>query len=375
MQGFLRRLHALVKKEFKQLLRDNSSMLVGVVVPICLIFLMGYGINMDVKRVPTAVVMEDASPTVQDMLSFMKGSEYFAPYYPLSMKEAVALMDGRTVDTIVRVPSNFTESLYQQRGELQVILYGVDAANANIMKGYIEGGVNAWLMQNQSEFLVGDGNGLGTVTVVSRMWFNDANTSTWYFIPGLIVLVITISGVFLTSLVMAREWERGTLEALFVTPVKILEILLSKMIPYFCVAMIGFALCVLASQVMFDVPMHGSFLIILFSTMLYLFVALGLGLMISSLTKNQFLASQTALLVSMMPTMMLSGFLFDLRSVPLVVRIVGYALPPTYYMQLLKTLFLAGNNWQLIFKNCTILALYAVLFVGIAFRVTQKRVG
>ena len=373
MTGFLRRLKALVSKEFKQLLRDNSSLMIGIAVPILLIFLMGYGISMDVKRVPTAVVIDDPSPTVEDMLSFMEGSEYFEPYYPPSMKDAVALMDSRTVDAIVRIPSDFTESLYQHRANIQIILYGVDASNANVMKGYLEGAINGWLARNQQKFM-GSGQGVGAITVVNRMWFNDANTSTWYFIPGLIVLVITISGVFLTSMVMAKEWERGTLEALFVTPVKVLEILLSKMIPYFCVAMVGFSLCVAASQLLFDVPMHGSFIIILLCTMLYLFVALGVGLMISSITKNQFLASQMALVLSMMPTMMLSGFLFDLRSVPLVVKMVGYALPPTYYMQLLKTLFLAGNNWSLILKNCTILVLYAIFFISMAFRVTQKRV-
>ena len=373
MTGFIRRLKALVSKEFKQLLRDNSSLMIGIAVPIILIFLMGYGISMDVKRVPTAVVVDDPSPTVEDMLSFMEGSEYFSPYYPPSMKDAVALMDSRTVDAIVRIPSDFTESLYQHRANIQIILYGVDASNANVMKGYLEGGINSWLARNQQKFM-GSGQRVGAITVVNRMWFNDANTSTWYFIPGLIVLVITISGVFLTSMVMAKEWERGTLEALFVTPVKVLEILLSKMIPYFCVAMVGFSLCVAASQLLFDVPMHGSFIIILLCTMLYLFVALGVGLMISSITKNQFLASQMALVLSMMPTMMLSGFLFDLRSVPLVVKMVGYALPPTYYMQLLKTLFLAGNNWSLILKNCTILVLYAIFFISMAFRVTQKRV-
>ena len=373
MTGFLRRLKALVSKEFKQLLRDNSSLMIGIAVPILLIFLMGYGISMDVKRVPTAVVIDDPSPTVEDMLSFMEGSEYFEPYYPPSMKDAVALMDSRTVDAIVRIPSDFTESLYQHRANIQIILYGVDASNANVMKGYLEGAINGWLARNQQKFM-GSDQRVGAITVVNRMWFNDANTSTWYFIPGLIVLVITISGVFLTSMVMAKEWERGTLEALFVTPVKVLEILLSKMIPYFCVAMVGFSLCVAASQLLFDVPMHGSFIIILLCTMLYLFVALGVGLMISSITKNQFLASQMALVLSMMPTMMLSGFLFDLRSVPLVVKMVGYALPPTYYMQLLKTLFLAGNNWSLILKNCTILVLYAIFFISMAFRVTQKRV-
>lgn len=374
MSAFWERLRALLVKEFKQLWRDDSSLMIGIAVPIILIFLMGYGISMDVKRVPTAVVMEDASPTVEDMLSFMQGSEYFEPYYAPSMKEAVALMDGRTVDAIVRVPSDFTESLYQKRAKVQIILYGVDASNASIMKGYLEGALSNWLAQNQYKFL-GSGASLGAVTVVSRMWFNDANTSAWYFIPGLIVLIITISGVFLTAMVMAKAWERGTLEALFVTPVKVLEILLSKMIPYFCVAMVGFALCVVASQLLFDVPMHGSFVVILLCTMLYLLVALGVGLMISSMTKNQFLASQLALVLSMMPTMMLSGFLFDLRSVPLIVKIVGYALPPTYYMQLLKTLFLAGNNWELIIRNCSILVLYAVFFIGMAFRVTKKRVG
>lgn len=373
MTGFRQRLQALVQKEFKQLLRDNSSLMIGIVVPILLIFLMGYGISLDVKRVPTAVVMEDASPTVQDMLSFMQGSEYFAPYYAHSMKEAVALMDSRTVDAIVCVPPDFTESLYRQQAQLQIILYGVDAANANIMKGYLEGAVSSWLLQNKSTFLTA-GQSAGTVEVVSRMWFNDANTSTWYFVPGLIVLIMTIVGVFLTALVMAREWERGTLESLFVTPVKILEILLAKMIPYFSVAMVGFTLCVLASQVLFDVPMEGSLWLIILSTVIYLFVALGVGLLISTMTKNQFLASQMALLLSMLPTMMLSGFLFDLRSVPLVVQVVGYALPPTYYMQLLKTLFLAGNIWPMIIKNCSILILYAVLFLSLAMKFTRKRV-
>lgn len=374
MKAFWKRLHALVKKEFTQLIRDNSSLMIGILVPILLIFLMGYGISMDVKRVPTAVVMEDASPTVQDMLSFMEGSEYFAPYYPFSMKEAVALMDDRTVDAIVRVPPNFTESLYQQRAELQIILYGVDASNASVMKGYLEGAISSWLARNRMEFMGNAAISAGSVTVVSRMWFNDANTSSWYFIPGLIVLIMTIVGVFLTALVMAREWERGTLEALFVSPVRVLEILLSKMIPYFCVAFIGFALCVAASQVLFDVPIHGSLSIIILSTVIYLFVALGVGLLISSLTKNQFIASQMALLLSMMPTMMLSGFLFDLRSVPTVIKIIGYTLPPTYYMQLLKTLFLAGNNWQMIIQNCTVLILYAIFFLTLAYRATRKRV-
>ena len=188
------------------------------------------------------------------------------------------------------------------------------------------------------------------------------------------MLIITIVGVFLTSLVMAREWERGTLESLFISPVKPLEILLSKMIPYFCIAMIGLAFCLIAARFLFKVPIHGSLTLIILSSMLYLLATLGMGLTISSITKNQFLASQIALVVSFLPAMMLTGFLFDLRSVPFFIRSVGQILPATYYLQLLKSLFLAGNNWNLIFKNCFILFAYAVFFVSAALKVTKKTV-
>ena len=204
------------------------------------------------------------------------------------------------------------------------------------------------------------------------MWFNDANSSIWYFIPGLIVLIITIVGVFLTSLVMAREWERGTLESLFISPVKPLEILLSKMVPYFCVAMIGFIFCLIVARFLFEVPIYGSLAIIILCSMLYLLVTLGMGLTISSITKNQFLASQVAIVVSFLPAMMLTGFLYDLRSVPAFIRNVGQVLPATYYLELLKSLFLAGNNWHLIYKNCLILFFYAILFISLALKVTKK---
>ena len=182
------------------------------------------------------------------------------------------------------------------------------------------------------------------------MWFNSANTSTWYLVPGLIVLIMTLVGAFLTAMVMAREWERGTLEALFVSPVRPTEILLAKIIPYFLVGMLGLGMCLVAARFLFQVPMFGSFLIVLGSSMLYMLVALGIGLVISSSVKNQFLASQLALISSFMPALMLSGFLFDLRNVPTVIYLVGQLLPATYFMELIRTLFLAGNVWPLILR-------------------------
>lgn len=372
MSDFTRRLRALVRKEYRQLMSDASSLTIGLVIPIMLILLIGYGMSLDVKNVPTAVVLEDTSPTVHDVLSFLNGSEYFAPTYLTSMRQAEALMEERKADVILRVPGNFTEALKQGNADIQIILWGVDAATARSAGNYLEAGIAQWQGRNASRYPP-FGSGKGTIVMINRQWFNDANTSTWFFIPGLVVLIMSLVGVFLTAMLMAREWERGTLEALFVSPVRPLEILLSKMIPYFFVAMAGFWLCILAARFLYNVPIYGSFWMILLSSVIYLLAMLGMGLTISSLVKNQFLACQVAMVVTMLPTMMLSGFLFDLRNAPLIVQAIGHALPATHYMELLKSLFLAGNNWPLIGKRCLILTAYAVFFLVLSFKVTRKR--
>ncbi len=376
MPNFIKRLKALVKKEFTQLFRDNSSLLIGILLPILLILIIGSGISLDVKNVPVAVVIEDTSPTTYDMLSFLDGSDYFSLQYTTSMKEAENLMLNRKVDGILQIPSDFTTKLARQESSVQIILYGTDSSTATTVRGYVEGGINQWIAVYKSSLKsnMHKNNGYGNVTIENRMWFNDANTSTWYFIPGLMMVIITIVGVLLTALVMAREWERGTLESLFVTPVHLLELLLSKMIPYFCVAMFGFSLCLFASYFLYGVPIHGSLIIIILTSMLYLLVALGIGLTISSITKSQFLACQISLVVSFMPSVMLTGFIFDLRCAPEWINAVGQILPATYYLQLLKILMLAGNNYVVIYKNSFILLLYAIFFIGLAFKVTKKRV-
>ena len=236
MEAF-RRISSLVRKEYNQLIRDRSSLVIGIVIPIMLILLIGYGLSLDVKNVPVAVVMEDASPTVQDMLSFMDGSDYFDPRYTTSMKDGTEMMNRREVDAIIRVPPNFTESLSRGGSHVQIFSkienrMGVNnfdeilKVSARTAESYLEAGLASWQAANASKYMTVS-NGLGFVSVTPRQWFNDANTSTWFFIPGLVVLIMTLVGLFLTTMVMAREWERGTLEALFVTPVRPLEILLA----------------------------------------------------------------------------------------------------------------------------------------------------
>ena len=384
-----RRLRALIYKECLQLTRDPSSFFIGLVIPALLIFLIGFGMSMDVTHIPTAVVLEDSSPTARSVVSFMNESPYFSPRYVTSMKEAKQLMDERRAEAILRIPGDFSARLSEGRGKVQLITYGVDTTIANATTTYVQNGIAHW----QQSYLSGTAiNGApavagasssatlatssivpGSVTVDSRQWFNDANTSTWMFIPGLIVIVMTLVGVFLTALVMAREWERGTLESLFVTPMHASEIVFAKIIPYFGVAMIGFFICLLSARYVYEVPIEGSIFLILFASVEYVLVAIGMGLTISSVLKNQFLSCQLALLVSLLPTIMLSGFIFDLRSVPTAVNVISHLMPATYYMDLLKSLFLAGNNPVIIYKNCAILAGYAALFIGLSLLVTRKR--
>ncbi|MDM0079626.1 ABC transporter permease [Variovorax sp. J31P179] len=370
---FWPRLIALTRKESRQLMRDPSSLAIGILLPILLILIFGYGLSLDVKNAPIAVVLEDTSPTAVQAVSGLQLTPYISPVMLTSMRQAEALMHQRKVDGIVRVPGDFSRRLAAGDASIQLIVHGADAGKATIVLRYASSALAQDALRVADRAGGGTPPGIGRVTIEQRMWFNAANDSTWYLVPGLIVLIMTLVGAFLTALVMAREWERGTLESLFVTPVRPVEILLAKIIPYFGIGMAGLLLCLVAARFLFEVPMYGSLAVIVISAMLYLIVAVAVGLVISSVTRNQFLASQVALISSFLPSLMLSGFLFDLRNVPTAVRIVGQVLPATYFMELIRTLFLAGNVWPLILRNCAILLAYAVVLLGVARFVTRKK--
>lgn len=205
------------------------------------------------------------------------------------------------------------------------------------------------------------------------MWFNESANSTWFIVPGLIVLILTLIGAFLTGLLIARERERGTLEALFVTPVRPLEIVLAKLLPYIVIGMVDIVLCLLAAHFLFEVPMRASLFAIITASFLYLIVSLLMGLTISGRSSSQFQASQIALLVSFMPALMLSGFVFDTVNLPFVVQVISQILPATHFMILIKTLFLGGDDWALWLKECAILLLYALIFTVASCQSLKKR--
>ncbi len=367
-----RRVWSLVRKESHQVVRDPSSIALGIVLPVVLILLFGYGLSLDVTNAPVAVVLEDPSPDAMELAASFQLSHYFDAQLLTSMPRAQQLMLARKVDAIVRIRPDFSRQLSRGDAEVQILVHGTDANHARIIQSYAQGAVGQWAARRSAE---GKEILTGPVTVQSRLWFNEANESRYFLVPGLIVLIMTLIGAFLTSLVVAREWERGTMEALFVTPVRPDEILLGKTIPYFVLGLIGLVLCLLAAKFLFHVPFRGSVIVLSGASMLYLLVALAIGLLISSAIKSQFVASQIALLVTFLPAVMLSGFLFDLHSMPAVVRVITYALPARYYVTLLQTIFLAGDIWTVILPNAAVLAGMAVLFLILTRRVTQKKLA
>jgi ABC-2 type transport system permease protein len=371
MTAFLRRLRALARKESRQALRDRSNLLVGLALPLALVLLFGYGLSFDVKHAPVAVVLDDRSPTAREVVAGLQGSAYLAPVWLPDITEAQRRMRRGEVNAIVRVPVDFSRQLAAGEGRVQLLLNGVDSTTAATVEGYVTGAL-ATSAQRQVD-RAGHPPPKAGVEVVPRMWFNDAFSSTWYLVPGLLVLILTLLGAFLSSMLIAREWERGTLESLFVTPVRPLELVLAKLSPYMALGAIDTAMILTAASVLFHVPMRGSLILIVLGALLYLLVSLALGLAISGLTRNQFQASQVALLTSFLPATMLSGFVFDLRNVPVVVRWVAQLLPATHFMGLVKTLFLAGNNWPMIIQECLILTLYAVVLISLARVSLRKR--
>ena len=364
------RIWTLVKKEVRQILRDPSSIAVGMVMPVVLILLFGFGLTLDVKNVPIAVVLEDSSPDAVELASTFQLSPYFHARLMTSMAEAQELILTSQVDGIIRIRPDFSRQMRSGGAEVQVLAHGRDANRARIIEGYAQSAVGQWTARRLAE---GQTVSSGPVIVQDRIWFNEANESRYYIVPGLIVLVMTVLGALLTALVVAREWEQGTFEALFVTPVRAGEILLCKVIPYLGLGILGLVLCLLAAKFLFQVPFRGSLWVLSVSSLLYLLVALGLGLLISSAVKAQFVAAMITVVAGFIPALMLSGFLFELHNLPVAGRILSYIFPARYYVTLLQTELLVGNVWTIVLPNSAMLAGMATLLFAVTRRAFQKR--
>jgi ABC-2 type transport system permease protein len=364
------RLIGLVRKESLQILRDPSSISIAFVLPVILLLLFGFGISLDAKHVPVALVIENPTSETASFAGSLIGSRYLAPVIFSHRRQAEEAMEEHRVDAMVVLRADFARRLWSPAGApIQVIVNGTDANTGRIIGGYMDGAWRKWLVQWAEE----EGRSLDAPVVAEqRVWFNAEVRSRNFLVPGLIAIIMTLIGTLLTALVVAREWERGTMEALMVTPVRIGEILLGKLIPYFVLGMGGMAISTAMAVWVFDVPFRGSFAVLLVVSALFMITALGMGLLISTVVRSQFVAGQVAIVVAFLPAFILSGFIFDIASMPPVVRAITHVIPARYFVSSLQTLFLAGTVWPIVLSDGAALALMATIFLGLTRRKSRK---
>ena len=362
----------MVRKESLQILRDPSSLLIALALPILLLLIFGYGVSLDARHVPVAVVTESRSPAAEGFVAGLRHSPWFTPVPYPNMHEAVAALKRQNVEGILWLRENFGRSLESFRNHgVHVVVNGVDDNTARLVEGYLQNTWATWLAQSN---LRGRTLTFLPVALDVRIWYNPNVRSRDFLIPGLIAVIMTLIGALLTSMVVAREWERGTLESLFSTPVTIAEILLGKFLPYFVLGMTGMGISVLMGHFLFEVPLRGSLLTLVSTSALFLTTALGMGLVISSVSKNQFVAGQIAIVFTFLPAFILSGFIFDIHSMPLFIRVITHIIPASYYVTILQSIFLAGDIPGVIWPNSAALLLFSVLLFGLLLKISRKRI-
>ena len=366
-----RRILGLIRKEALQILRDPSAIAIAFVMPLFLLLLFGYGVSLDARHIPVALVAGRPTAQTNAFWAGFEDSPYFRPMFYANMPAARRALMRRKVDGIIWLRSDFSRATQTQKpASINVVVNGVNANNANIIEGYIQGVYGNWLSQTVAH----KGQPLVVpVDVRSRVWFNAALRSHDYLVPGLIAIIMTLIGALLTALVVAREWERGTMEALMASPAGMDEILLGKLIPYFLMGMGGMALSVAMAVWLFAVPLVGSLWVIFVCAALFLLAALGMGLLISTIAKNQFVAGMIAIVVSYLPAFILSGFIFDIHSMPMPIQFLAHIVAARYFVAILQTVFLAGDVWPVILRNAAALVVIAAFFLILVARISRKR--
>jgi ABC-2 type transport system permease protein len=366
-----RRIKGLWRKEALQIIRDPSSIAIAFVLPIILLLLFGYAVSLDAKEVPVALVVEEPSAVSARFTASFQASPYFEPMRAANIQEAENLLMHGVVDGIVWLKSDFDRKLLSgQEAPISVIINGVDANTARIVEGYVQGAWQRWL---EDEAANSGREIIMPVQLEERIWFNPEVRSRNFLVPGLIAVIMTLIGALLTALVVAREWERGTMEALMVTPVTVPEILLGKLVPYFALGMGGMTVSVAMAVFLFEVPLRGSLLVLGGAAGLFMLAALGMGLFISTIARVQFVAGQIAILAAFLPAFILSGFIFNIGSMPEVVRVITHIIAARYFVTILQSSFLAGDIWSVIWPNALALIIMSALFWGLVAKKTKKR--
>jgi ABC-2 type transport system permease protein len=342
----LRRTLSLARKETFQIIRDPSSILIAFVLPLILLLLFGFGISLDANSIRIGIVAQDARADARSLVQAFEGSGYFETVTAFDQAALEPGLVSGELRGLVIIPADFTERLRRRDpAPIEVLTDGSQPNTAQFVANYAQGVYGVWQARRIADAAL---PAPAAITPQPRFWFNAELTSRYNLVPGSTAVVMTIIGTLLTALVIAREWERGTMEAVLATPVSRVELLLSKIVPYFLLGMSSLVLCALAAVFVFDVPFRGSVFALAAVAAAFLVPALGQGLLISAATKNQFVAAQLALFTGFLPATLLSGFIFEISAMPLPIRTVTTVIPARYFVTSLQTLFLAGDVWSVL---------------------------
>lgn len=363
---------SMIWKESLQIIRDPSAIIIAFVLPLLLLFIFGFGVNLDSNKIKIGVVLEERTPDIISFTTALMNSRFLDVKIGYDRREFSEQLSQGEIRGIVIIPQDFNVNglLEEKKSKIQVIADGAEPNIASFVQNYTKGVMQVWFRHQARDRAIEIDKSVNLEVI---FWFNPELKSRNFLIPGSISIIMTLIGTLLTALVIAREWERGTMEALMSTPITIGQILIGKIVPYFLLALGSMIICWLVAKYLYGVPFRGSFFALCLTTAVFLFAALGQGLLISTIAKDQFVASQLALMSAFLPSFMLSGFIFEISAMPKPIQWLTYLFPARYFVTSLQTLFLVGDIWSLLLKSMAAMMVISLLLFGIIIKYSAKR--
>ena len=361
-----------VKKEFKQIIRDNSSILIAFILPLILLFLFGFGVNFDTNTVKVGIVDLSNSVESRNFIQSLKNTKYLDTSFYKTTKEAESFLAGGKIRGYVVIPVNYEIELKKKSNpKIQIITDGTEPNTAKFASTYIQGAFFSNLQYENSK--KGILEKTKTINAINRSWYNPALKSTYFILPGSLAIIMTMTGTILTALVIAREWERGTMEGILTTNITKGEFILAKYIAYFVLGFLSILFCLFLIIFVFKVPFRGSYIALFITSSLFMLTGLGLGLLISTTFKDQFISSQIAGTLGFMPSMMLSGLIYEIDSMPFFIRMISNVIPAKYYVSAVTSLFLSGTVFKIILFSSIYMFIFAALTAFLIYKKTNER--
>lgn len=371
------RIKAVAKKEVKQIIRDRRFLIILFALPVMLLVLFGYAVNFDVKHIKLAVQDFDKSQESREFINSLQSSNYFdLVEYINDNEKAVSALDEKRAQVVMILPSDFSKNLHKAKedAKVQFLIDGVDGNTATIIKNYVEAATLKYNSEFQQEMLTKLGmTSIIPIDLQPVFWFNPELQTTIFLIPGLIAMILIITSVVSVSLSLVREKERGTIEQINVSSLNTLEVMLGKVLPYVIIALVDAVFILIAGYILFDVVVEGSYLLMFFSTLIFIIASTSLGIFISTVSDSQQVAFTAATFASMLPSLILSGFVFPIESMPVAVQILTNITPAKFYLVSLRAIMLRGVGLEAFWAQWIYLGIFTVFFLGLGTIISKRK--